>query len=127
MPHEADARPLRWCAAGRTCCRVSRSVTNHVWGPTPCDIERPVGRFLGATATIKESAPAPRGVAGPAVSSAVRQLLEAKGIAYHPEHQVTTIDAVQRRVTFANGGQAEFDLRQKGATPPPPDSTSTLP
>jgi sulfide:quinone oxidoreductase len=54
--------------------------------------------------------PAPMGVAGPEVSSAVKQLLAAKGISYHPEHQVTTVDEAQKRLTFANGVQADFDL-----------------
>jgi sulfide:quinone oxidoreductase len=54
--------------------------------------------------------PGPMGVAGAEVSSAVRQLLAAKDIAYYPEHQVTTINAEQKRVMFANGGQADFDL-----------------
>ena len=54
--------------------------------------------------------PAPMGVAGPHVSSAVTQLLAAKGIPYHPEHQVTTVDADRKRLTFANGAQVDFDL-----------------
>lgn len=54
--------------------------------------------------------PAPMGVAGPEVSGAVKQLLAAKGIGYHPEHQVTTVDAHTRRLTFANGVHAECDL-----------------
>ena len=54
--------------------------------------------------------PAPMGVAGPHVSSAVTQLLAAKGIPYHPEHQVTAVDAGRKRLTFANGAQADFDL-----------------
>lgn len=54
--------------------------------------------------------PASMGVAGPHVSSAVTQLLDAKGIPYHPEHQVTTVDADRRRLTFANGAQVDFDL-----------------
>jgi sulfide:quinone oxidoreductase len=54
--------------------------------------------------------PAPMGVAGPKVSAAVRQLVEDKGIAYHPEHQVTVVDAGARRIAFANGAAAEFDL-----------------
>ena len=54
--------------------------------------------------------PAPMGVAGPAVSNAVKQLLAAKSIPYHPEHQVTAVDGVQKRLTFANGAMAEFDL-----------------
>ena len=54
--------------------------------------------------------PAPMGVAGPHVSSAVTQLLAAKDIPYHPEHQVTEVDAGRKRLTFANGVQADFDL-----------------
>lgn len=54
--------------------------------------------------------PAPMGVAGPDVSGAVRQLLAAKGIEYHPDHQVTDVDAAGKRLRFANGAQAAFDL-----------------
>lgn len=54
--------------------------------------------------------PAPMGVAGPHVSSAVTQLLAAKGIPYHPEHQVTTVDADRKRLSFANGTQVDFDV-----------------
>ena len=50
------------------------------------------------------------GVAGPAVSAAVRRMVEQKGITYHPEHQVTRVDAATRRITFANGASASFDL-----------------
>jgi len=54
--------------------------------------------------------PGPMGVAGPQVSSAVRQMVESKGIAYHPEHQVTVVDAAARRIAFANGASADYDL-----------------
>ena len=54
--------------------------------------------------------PAPMGVAGPHVSSAVTQLLAAKGIPYHPGHQVTAADAGLKRLTFSNGAQIDFDL-----------------
>ena len=54
--------------------------------------------------------PGPMGVAGPAMSGAVKQLLAGKGIAYHPEHQVKSVDSAARRLAFANGAQAEFDL-----------------
>jgi len=54
--------------------------------------------------------PAPMGVAGPHVSRAVTQLLAAKGIPYHPEHQVATVDAGRKQLTFANGAQVDFDL-----------------
>lgn len=52
----------------------------------------------------------PMGVAGPEVSAAVRQMVEAKRIGYHPEHQVVEVDAGQRRLRFANGVLAEYDL-----------------
>lgn len=54
--------------------------------------------------------PGPLGVAGPEVSKAVRQMVEAKGIAYHPEHQVKEVDAGARVLKFANGVEASFDL-----------------
>ncbi|WP_242395996.1 NAD(P)/FAD-dependent oxidoreductase [Anaeromyxobacter oryzisoli] len=54
--------------------------------------------------------PAPMGVAGPKVSAAVRDLLAAKRIAYHPDHQVVEADAPARRLRFANGAEAAYDL-----------------
>lgn len=54
--------------------------------------------------------PGPMGVAGPEVSKAVRQMVEGKGIAYHPEHQVKEIDAASRRIQFTNGAEAAYDL-----------------
>jgi sulfide:quinone oxidoreductase len=54
--------------------------------------------------------PGPMPIAGPEVSRQVRQMVESKGIGYHPEHTVTQVDASARRVQFANGTSAEFDL-----------------
>lgn len=54
--------------------------------------------------------PGPMGVAGPEVSKAVRMMVEGKGIAYHPEHQVKEVDPAERRLSFTNGTQASFDL-----------------
>ncbi|GMQ83918.1 MAG: FAD/NAD(P)-binding oxidoreductase [Gammaproteobacteria bacterium] len=54
--------------------------------------------------------PGPMAVAGPDVSSQVRQMVEAKGIGYYPEHSVTQVDASARRIQFANGASTEFDL-----------------
>lgn len=54
--------------------------------------------------------PGPMGVAGPQVSSAVRQLVESKGIGYYPEHQVTVVDVAGRRITFGNGASTDYDL-----------------
>jgi sulfide:quinone oxidoreductase len=54
--------------------------------------------------------PGPMPVAGPAVSDALRRMIEAKGIGYHPNHAVTTVDPLRREMTFANGASATFDL-----------------
>jgi len=54
--------------------------------------------------------PRPMVVAGPEVGAAVRGIVEAQGIAYHPEHQVKEIDPAMRRITFTNSVTAEYDL-----------------
>ena len=54
--------------------------------------------------------PGPMGVAGPEVSKAVRQMVEAKGIVYHPDHQVKAVEAQSRILKFTNGSEAGFDL-----------------
>lgn len=54
--------------------------------------------------------PGPMMVAGPAVSAGVRAMIEARNIAYHPEHAVKSVDAHARRIEFTNGASAEFDL-----------------
>lgn len=59
---------------------------------------------------IYAAEPGPMGVTGPKVSAAVRQLVESKSIGYHPTHQVTAVDPAARRLTFADGTTAEFDL-----------------
>jgi sulfide:quinone oxidoreductase len=64
----------------------------------------------GVQIEVYAAEPAPMGVAGPHVSSAVTQLLAAKGIPYHPEHQVAAVDADRKRLTFANGTEVDFDV-----------------
>lgn len=54
--------------------------------------------------------PGPMGVAGPEVSAMVRQMVESKGIAYHPEQTVAKIDPAARRIYFTNDTTASFDL-----------------
>lgn len=54
--------------------------------------------------------PGPMGVAGPDVSKAVRQLVESKGVTYHPEHQLTVVDPASRTLRFTNGKEATYDL-----------------
>ena len=62
------------------------------------------------TVDVYTPEPGPMAAAGPEVSKQVRQMVESKGIGYHPEHSVTQVDAGKRRITFANGASAEFDL-----------------
>jgi sulfide:quinone oxidoreductase len=54
--------------------------------------------------------PGPMGVAGPDVSKGVRELVESKGITYHPEHQVQEVDPRARRLRFTNGAEVIYDL-----------------
>ena len=54
--------------------------------------------------------PGPMGVAGPAVSAAVRQMVESHGIRYHPEHQLVSVDPGACTLAFANGTTAGYDL-----------------
>jgi sulfide:quinone oxidoreductase len=54
--------------------------------------------------------PGPMGVAGPEVSAGVRGLVEARGISYHPNHQVTRADRETKRLVFSDGSSSAFDL-----------------
>jgi sulfide:quinone oxidoreductase len=54
--------------------------------------------------------PGPMMVAGPTVSAGVQGMLKARGIGYHPEHQIKAVDPRTGRLEFANGASAEFDL-----------------
>lgn len=69
-------------------------------------------RGLGDSTTIEFFAaePQPMAVAGPQVGAAVRGMIEARGIAYHPEHQVKTVDPASHRIEFANGASTGYDL-----------------
>jgi sulfide:quinone oxidoreductase len=68
------------------------------------------GRRDATSLEVYAAEPGPMGVAGPEVSAAVRQMLEMKSIPYHPEHQVTAVDPDAKRIEFANGKSASFDL-----------------
>lgn len=54
--------------------------------------------------------PGPMPVAGAQVSQALRQMIEAKGIGYHPGHAVAAVDPARRLIRFANGTEADFAL-----------------
>jgi sulfide:quinone oxidoreductase len=62
------------------------------------------------TTDIYAAEPGPMRTAGMEASKGVEELIKAKGITYHPEHQVVSVDAKARRIRFANGNEAEFDV-----------------
>ncbi len=62
------------------------------------------------TVDLYSPEPGPMAVAGTEVSAQVRQMVEAKGIEYHPEHAVTSVDVNEHRIEFSNGVTAEFDF-----------------
>ena len=68
------------------------------------------GRRSSARIDFFAAEAAPMVVAGPQIGGAVRGMLEAQGIGYFPEHQVSTVDAAARKLVFANGVEADFDL-----------------
>lgn len=55
-----------------------------------------------------ESQPMP--VAGPQLGEAVRGMLHAKGIDFHPLHQLTSVDGGAREMSFDNGVRLGYDL-----------------
>jgi sulfide:quinone oxidoreductase len=68
------------------------------------------GRRDKVTIDFYAAEPGPMMVAGATVSAGVRAMVEARAIAYHPERQVKSVDPLQRRIEFANGLSAQFDL-----------------
>lgn len=54
--------------------------------------------------------PGPMMVMGPDASADVRSLVEQRGIAYYPQHQVQQVDGDSKTLNFANGVQAHFDF-----------------
>jgi sulfide:quinone oxidoreductase len=74
------------------------------------DYLRRDGRRQRVILEFHAAEPGPMLVAGAEVSAGVRALLEARDIAYHPGRPVKSIDARARRIAFANGESAEFDL-----------------
>jgi sulfide:quinone oxidoreductase len=58
--------------------------------------------------SLHSAEPGPMGVAGPEASAAVREMVEHKDIAYHPEHLIAR--AEPGRAHFTDGASADFDL-----------------
>lgn len=54
--------------------------------------------------------PQPMPVAGPALGDAVRQMLEARGIAFHPLHKLTSVNPQARELLFEGKEAFRYDL-----------------
>lgn len=65
-------------------------------------------RRLRASVAVYAAEPMPMPVAGPLVGGQIKMLLEKKGIAYFPGHQVSKVEA--GRLHFADDTTAAFDL-----------------
>lgn len=54
--------------------------------------------------------PQPMPVAGPVLGHAVRHLIAARGISFHPNCKLEQVDSQARQMVFAGGERADFDL-----------------
>lgn len=59
---------------------------------------------------IYAAEPVPMGVAGPEVSDAVKEMVRSRDIGYHPQHQVSSVDAETGNISFTDGTEAGFDV-----------------
>ena len=70
--------------------------------------------------------PLPMPVAGPAVGESLVQLLTQRGIGFHPNTPVESIDVKRRRVAWSGGGRGPFDLLIVVPPHSPPDVAANL-
>ncbi len=69
-------------------------------------------RKLKKTVTINLYTPEPQPlpVAGPELGNSVKEILDMKGIGFHPQNQLTSIDYNERKIEFASGNSVNYDL-----------------
>lgn len=54
--------------------------------------------------------PQPMPVAGPALGEAVKEMLQRRGVAFHPLHKLTAVDGPAKELIFDGGKRVEFDF-----------------
>ena len=54
--------------------------------------------------------PQPMPVAGPALGEAVLEMLQRRGVAFHPVHKLAAVDGAAKELHFDGGTRARFDL-----------------
>ncbi len=74
------------------------------------DTLRKRGLRTKTTMEMYAAEPGPMGVAGPAVTEAIKAMLRSKDIAYASNRQVVSVDAVSRTIAFGDGSSAAYDL-----------------
>jgi sulfide:quinone oxidoreductase len=52
----------------------------------------------------------PMPVAGPEVGTAVKRFLDERGVGFHPQHKLSSVDPGKKEIAFENGQKAGFDL-----------------
>lgn len=111
----AAGEALRTFEGGRVAVLVSRLPYKCPAAPYEAAlIAEAVLRSRGArsAATIDVYTPegAPMPTAGPEMGKALTQMLEARGIGFHPNRTVDRIDVAARELAFADGEAAHYDL-----------------
>jgi sulfide:quinone oxidoreductase len=70
------------------------------------------GRGRGDTVRVRLYTPEPQPMpgAGPVLGDAVRQMLEQRGISFHPSHKLTAVNAETRELLFEGKSPINYDL-----------------
>lgn len=68
------------------------------------------GALDSSRVSVYTPEPAPLPTAGPVIGEAVTKMLDRKGIAFHTGRQVERVDAGAKKVVFADGTEAPYDL-----------------
>lgn len=74
------------------------------------DALRRKGLRSKTTLEMYAAEPGPMGVAGPAVTEAIKALLRSKDIAYSPNRQVVSVDPAARVIAFGDGSAVAYDV-----------------
>lgn len=74
------------------------------------DFFRRRGRRDSVRVQLFTPEPQPMPVAGPVLGDAVRQMLEQRGISFHPSHKLTAVNAERRELLFEGKPPINYDL-----------------
>jgi sulfide:quinone oxidoreductase len=74
------------------------------------DFFRRQGRGGSVSVHLFTPEPQPMPVAGPGLGDAVRQMLEQRGVAFHPSHKLTAVNAETRELLFDGRAPVPYDL-----------------